>query len=40
MYVSISRGLRVRVWIALQLIRLAAWICGMGIRVRMDEDTP
>ncbi len=39
MNITIARQLRVRVWIAIRLIRFAAWMCGMGIRVR-EEDEP
>ena len=38
MHVTIARSLRLRVWIAVRLIRLAAWISGMGIHVSEATD--
>lgn len=38
--VTIVRSLRIRVWLAVQLIRFAAWMCGMGVRVHETDEEP
>ncbi len=37
-HVRILRRFRVRVWLALQMIRLAAWLFPMNVRVEVYEE--
>ena len=32
-----TREMRVRLWIAVQLIRLATWVTGMGLEIEHEE---
>lgn len=39
--ITVSRGFRWRLWLAVQFLRVAMWIAGMSVEVeRITQDDP
>lgn len=36
--VTVTRSLTVRIWIAIQLHKLAAWVVGADVRIQEDHE--